>query len=210
MWVEAPDAAADAVEQLIAAGSLAGVSFRSGPTKIIFTSAVCGYDPALCVRDGLTVEAIRLALPQKINAVQRRNDYRVKLRPEDAGVRVWRMPRSASLKDKPTASREVTALARDLSTGGMGVTLVGRDGRPPVIDPADRLRIVLNFPQISLLLEARLRHPRPPYATDTVQAGIQFLFSEDMPGRQARAGLTRIIGELQREEIRRLRLGLSV
>ena len=209
-WMETP-ASIDrqVLQQLIADGAVAGVSFRAGPTKVVFASPVTAYEPACEVREGTVVEAIRLEVPEQMNAVQRRNDYRVRVLPEDVGVRVWRMPRGAGLQDKPLPSRELTALAIDLSVGGLGVTLIGKDRKPPLVDPADRLRVALNFPQVSLLLEARLRHPPPPYATDVVKAGLQFIFTEDMAGRQARAGLTRVVGELQRDEIRRLRLGLS-
>jgi c-di-GMP-binding flagellar brake protein YcgR len=208
-WAEVPAAVDRGVLQdLIAEEAVAGVSFRAGQAKVIFASPVRAYEPAYEVRHGLAVEAIRLEMPEKVNAVQRRNDYRVRVLPEDVGVRVWRMPRGAGLQDKPLPSRELTALALDLSVGGLGVTLIGKDRKPPVVDPVDRLRVALNFPQVSLLLEARLRHPAPPYVTDVVKAGLQFIFSEDMAGRQARAGLTRVVGELQRDEIRRLRLGL--
>ena len=52
-----------------------------------------------------------------------------------------------------------------------------------------------------------MRHPVEPAKENQMRAGIQFKSLEsNIDGRQTVAQLTRIVGELQREEIRRYRL----
>ena len=55
-----------------------------------------------------------------------------------------------------------------------------------------------------------MKHPSPRPKTDVVRAGIQFKALENsLEGRQTLNTLTRVIGELAREEVRRLRLGIK-
>jgi hypothetical protein len=71
------------------------------------------------------------------------------------------------------------------------------------------LRIELSHAGNKMLLEGRMRHPVAPTKEKQFRAGIQFKALENnLDGRQLLAQLTRIVGELQREEVRRLRLGL--
>jgi hypothetical protein len=75
----------------------------------------------------------------------------------------------------------------------------------------DRLRIELSHGANKILLEGRMRHPVQPNKENSMRAGVQFKALEDnLGGRQVQAQLTRIVGELQREEVRRFRLGLSM
>jgi len=62
-----------------------------------------------------------------------------------------------------------------------------------------------------VLLEARMRHPlKPPEGAMEVRAGLQFkMLDDDVSGRQARAMLVKVVGEIRRREVRRYRLGLS-
>jgi hypothetical protein len=78
------------------------------------------------------------------------------------------------------------------------------------VTEADRLRIQLNYQDHDLLMEGRLREPQSTPQQDAIRSGIRFkLMQDDLEGRQTMATLTRIIGELQREELRRLRIGLA-
>ena len=111
--------------------------------------------------------------------------------------------------DRPLAAQEVECELRDLSTGGMGLTFRGKDSEPPKVSTEDRLRIELTHSGDKILLEGRMRHPTAPKKETQFRAGIQFKALENnLDGRQILAQLTRIVGELQREEVRRLRLGL--
>ena len=108
------------------------------------------------------------------------------------------------------AVQEIDCEVRDISLGGLGVTFKGEDGAPPKVSQADRLRISLSYNEISLLMEGRMRAPHGEQEKDILRAGIQFKKLEnDLEGRQNLAHLTRIVGELQREEVRRHRLGVA-
>ena len=62
-----------------------------------------------------------------------------------------------------------------------------------------------------MILEGRMRNPFAPPDGDTIITGIQFKKLEnDLEGRKVMSQLTRLLGELQREEIRRMRLGLAL
>jgi hypothetical protein len=55
-----------------------------------------------------------------------------------------------------------------------------------------------------------MKHPADAGNQPSIRAGIQFSeLQGDIQGRQMLAQLTKIVGELQREEIRRFRMGLS-
>jgi c-di-GMP-binding flagellar brake protein YcgR len=209
-WVAAPSTDHRTIAALIVSQQAAGVSFRNGHLKIVFASPVLRRDPAYRVNTAAPIDALLLSFPSEIKAVQRRTSYRVSVPPEsDISARVWRIPPQAHLPARQPASNEVACEVRDLSVGGIGLTFRGAGGRPPVVSVNDRLRIELTYPAGKLLVEGRMRYPVEPVTTETVRAGIQFKMAQDSKaGRQVQAQLTRIVGELQREEVRRVRLGL--
>ena len=209
-WLAAPPSEQRAVAALIASQQTAGVSFRNGHLKVVFASPVLRRDPAFRVNTAAPIDALLLSFPSEIKAVQRRTSYRVSVPPEsEISARVWRIPPQAHLPARPTASHEVACEVRDLSVGGIGLTLRGANGQPPNVSVNDRLRIELTFPTGKLLVEGRLRYPAEPATSETIRAGVQFKMAQDSKaGRQVQAQLTRVVGELQREEVRRVRLGL--
>jgi c-di-GMP-binding flagellar brake protein YcgR len=181
-------------------------------TKVIFTTPLIRAQQYR-VNASVVVEGLLLKRPDpdKVKAIQRRNNYRVAV-PKDAevAVRMWRIAERAVLRDRPMAAQEVQVQIRDLSLGGMGCTIFGKDGQPPVISNEDRLRIQISAREHSLLVEGRMKHPTTKPKTDVVRAGIQFKALENtLEGRQTLNTLTRVIGELAREEVRRLRLGIK-
>jgi c-di-GMP-binding flagellar brake protein YcgR len=150
-------------------------------------------------------------MPAEVRVIQRRNKYRVKV-PSGAelSVRTWRIPEHACLADHPMHAQEVPCELRDLSVGGMGVNFKGRDGDPARISMEDRLRIQFSHGENKILLEGRMRHPAGRLKQTSVRAGVQFkALEDDLDGRHILAQLTRIVGELHRDEVRRFRLGLS-
>ncbi len=202
------------IDELVGTGKPAGVSFKSSQTKVVFASPLIERISEHRVNDQIVVQAVRMKWPDNISAIQRRSNYRVTVggdMVEDMSARVWRISPRAYLRDRPSGTCELPATLRDLSTGGMGVTLTARvAGEPIKIDPADRLRVEITYAGKQLLLDAHLRHPQiVPKETVTLRAGIQFSALESsLEGRQTMAQLTKIIGELQRAEVRRARLGL--
>ena len=209
-WVAAAPGEHRLIESLIGAQQPAGISFRNGHLKVVFASPIQRRDPVYRVNTAGSVDALLLSFPCEIKAVQRRTSYRVAVPPgADIVARVWRIPPEAHLPARPLASQELACELRDLSAAGVGLTFRGAGGQPPPALGADRLRIELTHPAGKLLLEGRMRYPVEPPSGETVRAGVQFQpLPDSKAGRQAKAQLTRIVGELQREEVRRVRLGL--
>ena len=212
-WVESGRADRELIDEMVRVGRDAGFSFKTGNTKLVFASPILQREPQYVVNPGLTVEAMCVRWPAEVKAIQRRANYRaVVVADSDLSVRIWRIGRSAYLKDRPAAALELQATLRDISTGGIGVTFLPKDQNPPLVSPEDRLRIRLTLPGCEeLLLEGRLRYPmkRAKDATQ-VRAGIQFRqLNDDLEERQALATLTKMVGEMQRAEARRFRMGIA-
>ncbi|HEY1683900.1 MAG TPA: PilZ domain-containing protein [Tepidisphaeraceae bacterium] len=208
IWAEVPAEERLLVNELITNGQRAGVSFRQGPVKIVFTAPLKKHQVEYRINDEMVVEAVLLQAPTEIKTIQRRSNYRVAV-PEDAElrVRVWRIGPGVPVRDRPMAKQEVRAQLRNISLGGVGVIFEGDGNDPPKVSPEDRLRVQLMTPQGELILEGRMRYPEAPKG-NTARAGIQFKsLDKDIDGRQILATLTRIVGELTRAELRRLRLG---
>ncbi|MGH7213603.1 MAG: flagellar brake protein [Tepidisphaeraceae bacterium] len=211
-WIESAPGEGALINELISSAQPCGISFKSGTNKVIFASPALRFEPRYTVNADVVVEALHMRFPETIKSIQRRTNYRVAV-PLDTEirVRVWRVGEQAYLKDRPMAAQEVgPAKLRDISIGGMGVTFEGKDDKPPKISAEDRLRIQFEYQETSLVIEGRLRHPTPPILAPTVRAGVQFKELEnDLEGRRSLAALTKIVGELQRAEVRRYRLGIT-
>jgi c-di-GMP-binding flagellar brake protein YcgR len=204
---------------LIASQQSAGVSFRSGESKVIFATQIQHFQPefemAHAVDDagGGPVAALLLKFPTEVRAVQRRKSFRVAIVPgsSDLQVKLWTMTEQATLRDKPAASREISCDPRDISIGGLGVTIRGANGKPPNLATGDRIRIQLTLRAATVVLEGRLRYPPRAGKDASFRAGVQFRTLDDSrEDRLAATQLNKIVNELQRDLIRRKKLGLPV
>ena len=212
-WIESAHAQRELVEEMIRSRRKAGVSFRSGMTRYVFAVPILQREPNYQVNASMTVEAMLVQQPKEIQPIQRRANYRAMVA-ADSGLsaRIWRIGRSAYLQERPTAAQELPVRLRDISTGGIGVNFLAKDGDPPRIAQEDRLRIQLTLPEgEELIIEGRLRYPlKPGKDTTELRAGIQFKqLNDDLAERQMLATLTKVVGEMQRAEARRFRLGMS-
>jgi hypothetical protein len=209
-WVEAAPRDGPLVDSLILSQQPAGVSFKAGPLKVVFPAILLHRDPAYPINALVEVEAVLLAMPAEVKVIQRRNNYRVKILPGEVTVRTWRIAEHAYLGDRPMHAQEVRCELRDLSVSGIGVVFRGEYGEPPKVSPEDRLRIEFTHGENKILLEGRMCYPVKPMKKTELRAGVQFKALEDnLDGRQILSQLTRIVGELQRDEVRRFRMGLS-
>jgi c-di-GMP-binding flagellar brake protein YcgR len=213
-WIEAPAAERELIEALRAGRKPVGVSLRGGAGKVSFATVIREFEPALPLGDQAVVDALLLAWPDQVQAIQRRADYRVTVQPADVAdvrLRVWRIPDHHHLRDRPSATALLKVTLGDLSVGGMGL-LYTPDADDPKLAEGQRLRVTLGHATTGddeLLLDARVRHARP-LPGDCYRLGVQFKkLEDDIEGRQALATLTQIVGLLQRSEIRRKRLELS-
>ena len=211
-WVEAAPGDEPLIDQLIQSTQPVGVSFKSGVNKVVFTSPIKARQAEFRLNDTTMVPALLIQSPDPdaIKTSQRRSSYRVTVPPDaECSVRMWRIGEQADLKARPMAATELMCRLLDISTGGIGVLVSGKDGVPAHVTPEDRLRIDIWSPKGTITLEGRMRHPTA-LKDPSVRAGIQFRKLEnDMEDRKTLAQLTKIIGELQRQETRRIKLGLA-
>jgi c-di-GMP-binding flagellar brake protein YcgR len=209
LWVESAPGETPLIDELLQNKTAVGISFKAPPNKASFVAPILRRDPFYQLNATSIVEALLLQTPGKIKPVQRRSHYRVRV-PEGASltVRVWRIAEHVPVRDRPLASLQLNVTVRDLSVGGMGV-LVQPDPDAQTLQAGQRLRVELKWEEIELILEGVLRIPHSDTPAGVIKGGIQFKKLEnDLAGRQAMAALTRLVGEFQREEVRRSRLGL--
>jgi c-di-GMP-binding flagellar brake protein YcgR len=210
IWVEIPLQEQPLIDELILNAQKTGISFRQGPLKIVFAAPVLRYNPEYQINAEVAVAAAMVACPDEVKTIQRRSNYRVPVPEEsDLHVRVWRIGPGVPVRDRPMARQELKARLRNLSLGGVGVIFEGEEGVPVKVSSEDRLRVCLAHNDGELILEGRMRYPEAPKGP-RARAGIQFKsLDKDMDGRQALALLTRIVGELTRAELRRMRQGIG-
>jgi c-di-GMP-binding flagellar brake protein YcgR len=209
--VQAPENEASLIGELMRNQTPCGVSFRSGVMKVVFASPIRRVESGWRINEELSVDALLLEFPMRIKAAQKRSDYRAEIPKEtDISLRIWRLGPYDLLKTEPLAATEVKAEIRDLSMGGAGVTLIGQDGQMPKICVEDRLRVELKYNGQAMILEGWMRAPNAAPQGDKIVTGIQFKkLQDDLEGRQKQAQLVRIVGELQRLDLRRARVGLT-
>jgi c-di-GMP-binding flagellar brake protein YcgR len=113
------------------------------------------------------------------------------------------------LKDKPIGAAELSVELHDISIGGIGVTLLPRNGEPPKALADERVRVLLQQGEgEEFLVEGRVCSVRPGTKPQTISVGIQFKkLQEGLEGRQILTALTKILGAMNLEEIRRQRGG---
>lgn len=206
-WIEAPAGEKGLIDQLSASSHPVGMSLKHGTTKVVFTTMIRSFKGQMRINKDTAVDALLLAWPGDLKAIQRRTDYRVTVAGDsEVTVKVWRIPEHFYLSDKPTASAAVAASLRDLSVGGMGI-VVDQKAEETKLASDQRLRIVVQYAEGQLLLEGRAKHIKS-LPSGKFRVGVQFRkLQGDLEGRQTMATITHIVGQLQREEIRRRRLG---
>lgn len=208
IWLECPPDI-PLVDELIATQKPAGVSFKGTRGKIVFAAPLLKRIAEYRLNADMVVSGLLIQRPGGVKEVQRRATYRVAI-PADADlhVRLWRIGLGANLADMPMAAQELSAQLQDISTGGLGLSINGAGQDEAMkLTADDRVRIMIEHQGQPLLLEGTLCH-KP--TGSGLRWGIVFKGLEnDLDGRQKLAALTRIIGDLQREELRRMRLGLS-
>lgn len=196
------------LDRLIGSARPVGVSFRGGDVRHVFVSPILRKEMFFEIHEGVTTSALLLAFPAEVKAMQRRNSYRVRVSPEtELVVRCWRMNRRVELRDKPGPAQELSVEVRDISLGGLGVIFHPSQGQAAKVAPEDRLRVEMKYGRFELLIEGRMRGGPATPAASSFRSGIRFCFlQEGIEDRQALTRLTKIVGELQREEVRYQRL----
>ncbi len=187
------------------------VSFRKGIYNVIFAAPIRRAEPRWRLNDQTMLDALLMEFPSEIKVTQRRAHHRIEIPPHtEISVRVCRLGCDEDVNVEPPKDREVTAEVRDVSVGGIGVKLIGSEGKKPKICTEDRLRIVLTFEGQGLIIEGQIRAPAVPPKGDTIVTGIKFKALEDsLEDRRTYTRLLQIVGELQRKELRMAKLGMK-
>jgi len=208
-WVESASNEKPLIQELLNTGQPVGVAFRCGPNKVLFAAPIKRFNAQHAVNSETQVEALFLATPTEVKTIQRRSHYRVRVAQDsDLVARMWKIPEHAYLGDRPMAAQEVKAELRDISLGGLGVTLRAKDGSDPKVVTGQRMRIELKYSEVTLLLDGHVRDPSGGGPGEGIRTGIAFkALDNQLEGRQKLAQLARIVGDLQRDEVRRLRRG---
>jgi len=210
-WMECSPEDRLLIDELITTKVPAGISFKTAQVKTVFASPILERKEDFRINADTTVCAVKIQTPTTIKQMQRRLSYRVRV-PAEAEMRleVWRLSPRVPLRDKPSATQRVPAELIDISIGGLGVIFLGVDGQPPRVCSEDRLRILITSGETELLIEGAMRFPRPGTDPTKLRTGVVFkTMDSDLEGRQNLAKLTKIVGELQRMEARRARLGIA-
>src|SRR5205085_7528273 len=141
------------------------------------------------------VAAMLLKFPAEMRAIQRRKSFRVPVAGVvDLEIKMWTMPEAAHLRDKPALGREIACEPRDISVGGIGLTIRATNGRPPNIATGDRVRVQLSHRGNTALLEGRVRYPPRATKDSSFRAGVQFrALGDTREDRAASIQLDRIV-----------------
>jgi len=209
LWVESAPEDRALVEELVQNQFAVGVSFKTGQRMVTFRANALKRDPAFRINADTVVEALLIKPPAHVDATQRRSNYRVPV-PKDGDllVKIWRIPEHVYLKDRPMAAQQLMCEVLDISSGGLGIRLLANGTDPIRASQDERLRVQLDYQREQVVVEARLRLPIDPKGKTRCRAGVAFKKLEsDMEGRRSLAILTRIVGDLQRDQVRRVRLG---
>lgn len=206
VWIELPADARQLVEEQMQRRMPLAVSFIPRNRRLTFVTDILRIDDHHKINAETSLPAVRLAHPKELRGVQRRSNYRVAVTPQsDLKVRVWIIGEQDEIEIAPIPVRELKVEVSDLSVGGVGVRLLPLPtvDRRIVIDQRLRIELTPGTGE-SLLLEGRVRALRK--GEDPSCMGIAFKKMDDtMDCRRALATLTRIVGELQRDEVRRVR-----
>jgi hypothetical protein len=211
LWLEAVPPAIPMLMELIEQQRPVAVSFKSQQIKMSFLSSGIRLDQEHRINELVTLPAVLLAWPTEVKGMQRRASYRVRIPAESPlSLRMWSIPEQAHLSDRPMAVQEIQTSLRDISLGGIGISIYPPKGRTQRLVAGQRLRVELKFAEIEMLLEGRLRIGSKPEGAEATPGGIIFQKLEtDVDGRRKLAAITRIVGQLHRAEVRRAHMGLA-
>ena len=210
-WIQMPLGTRAQMDMIMTNRLSVGVSLISASRKVIFTTLIQQFRAGVAINAHITVDAMLLAWPAQVEAIQRRGSYRASVRLDaDLPVSVWCIDDEAALEEAPPAEASREVIMRNLSIDGMGLIFVVKpaaEAAAPAPGVNQRVRISLTSPEGELLLGGRVRHTRP-LPNGNASVGIQFDKLElNAQNRPTLAALTNLVSQLQRDEIRRHRFG---
>ncbi len=196
------------VDVLIQSGQAVKVSFRTDVRNVEFATPVLKRLKAHPLNDTTVVEAILIPFPEVIKAVQRRSDYRVSVPKEDTlKFSFWRVNEQDDFSKLPPESVRIVVDVRDCSSGGIGGIWNRQPNDPATLAGDQRFRVDIESPVGKQTFDARLRFLEDLADPLFKRVGLQFaLQSTNLADRQKTMFLNKLMGELQRMELRRKKI----
>jgi c-di-GMP-binding flagellar brake protein YcgR len=210
IWAELDFDAAAQAQGLVDNQGVLAVSFRIGRQRVTFATQAIQVEREFQFNEFTVVPAVQIVKPTEINVTQRRSAYRVTLfEDSELSVRIWMIEDHVYLGDRPTSVQEIKSThISDASIGGLGIRIARERARDLL--GGQRLRVLLTFRGIELLLDARLRFTPRHDTANFIAAGVMFKkLDTDVDARQKSEALTHMIGELQLEEVQRCRVSIA-
>jgi c-di-GMP-binding flagellar brake protein YcgR len=205
VWVQCP-IPAEELQSVIQDRTQIGVTFKADNVRQVFASVLLRHDPMYPIPEGGQTDAVLLAFPAEIKAVQRRSNFRVQILP-NSGLTLdcWTIARHTALTERPLPSQRVKLEVCDISLGGAGVLLPVETGKPPAITSDDRLRIQVKLNDLELLVEGRVRTPDTAHNA-AIRTGIRFHFLDDGVDERLKVSqLAKIIAQLEIRQVKAIR-----
>jgi len=139
------------------------------------------------------------------STTQRRQHFRVPVTPMlGITLKLWRLPHGESFNVKPLPSWEIKASIREVSQGGLSLTVAGVEGVPIQISADERVKAEITYREGTFVLEGKLRRTSVSIQPGGVQlTGVQFRpRSSDKNSREAMSHIKDIVGMAQRAQLR--------
>ena len=206
LWVDNVPSETLLITQLLRTSEPCPVTFKSSGKPVQFKARVIKDDPTHVVHGGLKVSALLLERPSQVAPVQQRESYRVKIaEPKDWKIQAWRLSETADLDVEPGPNTQLDLSIVDLSVTGMGALNRMQPGQPP-LTPHQRLRLILSWQGDATLIEGKAMSVRPTDGGKSAIVGVRFEgLQSALNGRRIDAKLTRIVGQLSRAELQKLK-----
>lgn len=207
IYLESITGQGDAIDALIASKQPVLVAFRADVRRVEFSGPIIKRLRGYRLNATTLIEALVIQRPDAVKAVQRRADYRVGV-PADSEIsfQFHRITEQADVAETPMATAAMCVDVRDFSAGGCGGTWKRKRDEPKAV-PDQRLRVEINSVVGKIILDGRMRFAQPLHEPELVRVGIQFtLNTNSIPDRQKMLQINKLMGELQRMELRRKRL----
>ncbi len=206
IYLEAIEGQSATIDALIESKQPVTVAFRADVRRVEFTGSILKRLRGYRLNATTLIEALIIERPKQVKAVQRRADYRVGV-PADGEVsfQFHRIGEQADVIERPMATAAMEIDVRDFSAGGCGGTWKRKKDEPKLV-PDQRLRLEIDSAVGKLILDARIRFAQELHEPEFVRLGIQFsLNPNSIPDRQKMLQINKLMGELQRLELRRKR-----
>lgn len=207
IYLESVTGQGESIDALIEAKRPVTVAFRADVRRVEFSGPILKRLRGYRLNATTLIEALIIERPKEVKAVQRRADYRVSV-PADSEIsfQFHRVTEQADIVERPMSTALMSIDVRDFSAGGCGGTWKRRKDEPKLV-PDQRLRLEIDGAVGKLILDARIRFAQELHEPEFVRLGIQFtLNASSIPDRQKMLQINKLMGELQRMELRRKRL----